>query len=128
MILVDTCIWVNHLRSAYGPMQRLLDAEGVAVHPYITGELAIGNLKQRSLILTALAQLPQIMPVLDEEVLLFIEKNSLHGKGLSYVDAHLLASARLSSCLLWTEDKKLKEVAADMQLDAADYIAGCELH
>lgn len=128
MILVDTCIWVNHLRSAYEPMQKLLEAEEVAIHPYVIGELAIGNLKQRSLILTALAQLPQIMPVLDEEVLLFIEKNNLHGRGLSYVDAHLLASARLSSCLLWTEDKKLKEVAAHMKLDAMHIIAARAVH
>lgn len=128
MILVDTCIWVNHLRSAYQPLQKLLDIQSVAVHSHVIGELAMGNLRQRSLVFTALAQLPQIMPVSDEEVLLFIDKSNLHGKGLSHVGAHLLASARLNACLVWTEDKKLKEIAAHMKLDASHIILPGEMH
>lgn len=120
MILVDTSIWVDHLRAGNKELVALLEAGRVLAHPFVAGELALGRLKQRSAILTALADLPQSLVATDGEVLEFIELQALAGLGVGYVDVHLLAAARLTEdARLWTGDKRLHAVASRMGLAAA---------
>ena len=111
MVLVDTSVWVSHLRETHTGLVGLLnDGEG-ACHPFIVGELACGNLKNRRTILSFLEALPMAIAVEHEEVLTFIESHDLMGKGLGYIDVHLLASAVLTGLPIWTLDKKLEQVA-----------------
>jgi predicted nucleic acid-binding protein len=107
MVLVDTSVWVSHLRHGNEELQKLLHGGEVVCHPFIVGELACGNLKNRHEILTHLQSLPMTTLAEDEEVLNFIEANQLMGKGLGYIDVHLIASAVLTNVLLWTLDKTL---------------------
>jgi len=107
MVLVDTSVWVSHLRHGNEDLQKLLYEGEVVSHPFIVGELACGNLKNRHEILTYLQSLPMAILAEDEEVLKFIENNQLMGKGLGYIDVHLIASAVLTNVLLWTLDKTL---------------------
>lgn len=110
MILVDSSVWVSHLRVGLADLVERLTAGEVLGHPMVTGELALGNLAQRALVLNSLRDLPQASAATDEEVLTFIERHSLFGIGIGYVDAHLLASARLSpDTRLWTLDRRLSE-------------------
>jgi hypothetical protein len=109
MVLVDTSVWVFHLRQGSEELQKLLYEGEVVCHPFIVGELACGNLKNRHEILTYLQSLPMTILAEDEEVLKFIENNQLMGKGLGYIDVHLIASAVLTSVLVWTLDKSLKK-------------------
>lgn len=118
MILVDTSVWVDHLRKGDARLKALLGAGQVLVHSFVIGELALGNLRQREAILQSLQDLPQAVPAGDGEVLGFIERNALFGLGIGYVDAQLLASARLSAAPLWTHDKRLHEVAFRLGLAA----------
>lgn len=111
MILVDTSVWVDHLRGSDARLKALLGAGQVLVHSFVIGELALGNLRQREAVLQSLRDLPQAILASDNEVLGFIERNALFGLGIGYVDAQLLASARLSAAFLWTHDKRLREVA-----------------
>ena len=107
MVLVDTSVWVSHLRHENEDLQQLLLDGEVVCHPFIVDELACGNLKNRHEILTYLQSLPMTILAEDEEVLKFIEANQLMGKGLGYIDVHLIASAVLTNVLLWTLDKTL---------------------
>jgi hypothetical protein len=107
MVLVDTSVWVSHLRHGNEDLQKLLDDGQVVCHPFIVGELACGNLKKRHEILTYLQSLPMTILAEDEEILKFIENNQLMGMGLGYIDVHLIASAVLANVLLWTLDKTL---------------------
>ena len=107
MVLVDTSIWVSHLREGNVGLEKLLSHGEVVCHPFIVGELACGNLKNRYEILTYLQSLPMTILAEDEEVLKFIENNQLMGKGLGYIDIHLIASAVLTDVPLWTLDKTL---------------------
>ncbi len=111
MVLVDTSVWVDHLRRGAVGLDLPLSGGQVLCHPYIIGELACGNLKNRSGILSLLQTLPAVRTAEEEEVLLFIERHRLMGKGLGYIDAHLLASCRLSHVPLWTLDKRLDNAA-----------------
>jgi predicted nucleic acid-binding protein len=111
MVLVDTSVWVSHLRETHAGLMDLLDDGEVACHPFIVGELACGNVKNRTTILSLLEALPMALMVEDEEVLAFIDNHDLMGKGLGYIDVHLLASAVLSGLPLWTLDKKLEKAA-----------------
>jgi len=111
MILVDTSVWIMHLRQGRIGLDGLLDEGDVMCHPYIIGELACGNLNNRLEILSLLKTLPTALQAEHEEVMQFIQNNSLMGKGLGYIDIHLLASAILSRVPLWTLDKKLKQVS-----------------
>ena len=123
MILVDSSVWVDHLRSGDATLARLLDDGRVIAHPFVVGELALGSLRQRELILTALQDLPQAVVASDIEVLRFINQQALYGLGIGYVDAHLLASARLTAGgSLWTRDKRLQAVAD--QLGVAAVLSG----
>ena len=107
MVLVDTSVWVAHLRDGNVGLEELLSEGQAACHPFIIGELACGNLKNRSLILSLLKSLPLATVAEHEEVMHFIENKDLMGKGLGYVDMHLLASASLSGVPVWTLDQKL---------------------
>jgi len=107
MVLVDTSVWVSHLRDGNVGLEKLLNDGEVICHPFIVGELTCGNLKNRHEILIYLQSLPMIILAEDEEVLKFIENNQLMGKGLGYIDVHLIASAVLTDVPLWTLDKTL---------------------
>jgi hypothetical protein len=111
MVLVDTSVWVTHLRRGENALKALLEEGKVACHPYIIGELACGNLTNRAEILGLLQALPQATVAEHEEVLRFVDIHRLMGVGLGYVDVHLLASARLTLIPLWTEDARLHDAA-----------------
>lgn len=107
MVLVDTSVWVSHLRDGNMGLGKLLSDGEVVSHPFIVGELACGNLRNRHEILICLQSLPMTILAEDEEVLKFIENHQLMGKGLGYIDVHLIASAVLAGVPLWTLDKTL---------------------
>ncbi len=120
MILVDTSVWVEHLRLASAILTELLDDGEILGHPFVLGELALGNLRQRDAFLSDLRDLPQAIVAEDEEVLHLIDRHALFGRGIGYVDAHLLAAARLTAgSKLWTRDRRLQAVAAQLGLAAA---------
>jgi predicted nucleic acid-binding protein len=109
MILVDTSVWARHLREGDPDLERLLNAGEVMCHPFIIGELACGNIRNRNEILSLLQLLPVATEAKHEEILQFIERNSLMGKGLGYIDVSLAVSAVLTGVPLWTCDKRLNE-------------------
>ena len=111
MILVDTSVWIEHFRTGTAELQELLNEGHVVCHPFILGELACGNLKNRSEILGLLQDLPMAVCAEDDEILQFIESHELMGKGLGYSDMHLLMSALISRIPLWTVDKRLHEIS-----------------
>jgi len=120
MILVDTSVWVDHLRRGDGQLVELLEADRVVVHPFVIGELALGSLRQREIVLDALHDLPLASVASDREVLDFIDRHRLQGAGIGYVDAHLLAAARLTPVArLWTRDRRLNTVAERLAVAAA---------
>jgi predicted nucleic acid-binding protein len=110
MVLVDTSVWVSHLRDGNIGLEKLLNDGKVVSHPFIVGELACGNLKNRHEILISLQSLPTAILAEDEEVLKFIENYQLMGKGLGYIDVHLIAAALLTDIPLWTLDKTLDKI------------------
>jgi predicted nucleic acid-binding protein len=117
VILVDTSVWVQHLRALDQTLARLLDLGLVLMHPFIVGELALGTLRNRDVILSSLQALPQARAAGSDELLHFIGRNELYGSGIGYVDAHLLASARLTDgAKLWTRDKRLESIAEHLKL------------
>lgn len=116
MVLVDTSVWVAHLRQGAIGLETLLHEGRVVCHPFVVGELACGNLQNRSEILSLLQALPQAIRAQHEEVIQFIENFRLMGKGLGYIDMHLLASARLTGVPIWTLDQRLHEVALKLGL------------
>lgn len=116
MILVDTSIWVDHLRTANRRLAALLFDEQVLCHPFIVGELACGGLRKRAEVLQLLGSLPETLLVEHDEVLAFIEAHGLPGSGVGWVDAHLLASAYLSGARLWTSDSRLGRVAQRLKM------------
>ncbi len=107
MVLVDTAVWIDHLRNHSTALDDLLQRGLVLAHPLVIGELACGNLKNRSEILNLLQALPQAKAAGQEEILSFIETHTLQGKGMGLIDVHLLAAALLNHCPLWTLDKTL---------------------
>ena len=116
MVLVDTSVWVSHFRESNLHLEQLLHEMEVMSHPFIIGELACGNLKNRSEILLLLESLPRAPLVDHAELLYFVEKHSLSGKGIGFVDASLLASAQLVNARLWTVDLPLKRAAEKLKL------------
>lgn len=115
MILVDTSVWVDHLRRGDAKLAECLEHGRVVVHPFIIGEIACGSLADRTSVLALLRDLPMAVVADSDEVLGFIERYGLHGKGIGYVDVHLLASAALTDrAKLWTRDKRLKTAADDL--------------
>ena len=110
-MLVDTSVWVDHFRQGNAKLSEQLQAGQVWTHPFVIGELACGNLARRAEVLELIDALP-LVPVADhEEVLAFVESRRLMGRGLGWIDVHLLASAVLASLPLWTSDKRLSAVA-----------------
>jgi predicted nucleic acid-binding protein len=116
MVIVDTSIWVDHLRKGSLHLEKLLLEEQVACHPLIIGELACGNIKNRNEFLSLIQTLPMAPTINLDEFLYFIEQNRLMGKGIGFVDIHLLAAARLSEIPLWTCDKTLKSVSMELNI------------
>ena len=115
MILADTSVWIDHFRSRDGTLEHALTEGEVLIHPFVLGELACGNFKNRAEILDLLRQLPPAREATDEETLTFIDRRRLMGRGIGYVDAHLLAAALLTkSARLWTRDKRLSAIAAEL--------------
>ncbi len=124
MILVDTSVWVDHLRKGDARLVALLEGDAVAMHPFVVGEIACGSLRDRIIVLQLLQDLPVMVVADADEVLGFIEHRKLHGQGIGHVDTHLLASVALTDgATLWTRDKRLHAVAQTLGL--AD--AGAEL-
>jgi predicted nucleic acid-binding protein len=122
VILVDTSVWVDHLRADNRELAALLGAGMVLVHPFVIGELALGNLRRRKAVLTALSDLPHADIATDVEVLIFIDRHALFGRGVGYVDAHLLAAVRLTAgAELWTKDRRLHGVADELGLATAQH-------
>ena len=116
MILIDTSVWIDHLRQRDDHLVITLLAGHVLIHPWVIGEIACGSLKDREQILDLLRSLPLCSVALEDEVLLFIEQNKLMARGIGYVDVHLLASTKLSGATLWTRDKRLLIVAKEMNI------------
>ena len=115
MILVDTSVWADHLRAGDAALAALLNAGSVLGHPFVVGELALGHLRQRRAVLDLLSNLPQSLVASDAEVLAFIDANGVFGRGIGYIDAHLLTATRLTAgARLWTRDKRLGEVAGTL--------------
>jgi len=114
MVLADTSVWVEHLRRGSARLGQLLRANEVLTHPFVIGELACGALHNRIEILRHLQALPAARLADHDEVLHLVETARLHGRGIGWVDAHLLASALLSRCSLWTFDRRLSLVASSL--------------
>jgi predicted nucleic acid-binding protein len=107
MIIVDTSIWVDHLSKGCSELELLLNDNKVIVHPYVIGELACGNIRNRKLILSYLTALPSVPVITSSEYFMFIDSNKLTGQGLGFVDIHILGSAFLVGLKVYTRDKAL---------------------
>ena len=116
MVLVDTSVWIEHLRVGEPALAKLLSDAAVLIHPFIVGELACGNLKNRVRVLADLGTLPVSKSASHDEVIRLIEDRRLWGKGIGWVDGHLLASALITGCRFWTLDKGLRQVARDARI------------
>jgi predicted nucleic acid-binding protein len=119
MVLADTSVWIQHFRRGEPTLVDLLEEGLVLMHPFISGELACGNLKNRAAILSDLQALPQAAVAFHAEVLQLIEERPLWGRGLGWIDLHLLAAALLAGCGLWTLDKRLARAAKELGLSWA---------
>ena len=121
MVLVDTSVWIDHFREVNSQLVELLGRSRVATHPFVIGELACGNLKNRQASLQYLSMLPRVPVADDLETLTFIERHALMGKGIGYVDVHLLASTALADATtLWSKDKRLVRVTSELNLSAPE--------
>lgn len=115
-VLVDTSVWIDHFRKKEPALVGLLENSQVLGHPFVRGELALGNLPQRQNILGLLDNLPQAPVAFADEINPFIEAHALFGLGIGLIDVHLLASAQLANAQLWTRDKRLLSVAVRFNL------------
>ncbi len=111
MVLADTSVWINHLRNSNSTLIKLLEEVKVYSHPFIKGELACGNIKNRSEFFKFYNKLPVLSLVTENEALFFLNEHKLFGKGLGWIDVHLLASVYLNNIKLFTIDRKLKQTA-----------------
>ncbi|MDP3898546.1 MAG: type II toxin-antitoxin system VapC family toxin [Mesorhizobium sp.] len=111
MILLDSSVWMDHLRAKVEPVTMLLERNQIAIHPFVVTEIALGSIANRARVLWLLQKLPGVPKARDDEVLDLIDRERLFGSGIGFVDAHLLASARLAGIPLWTMDKKLNTAA-----------------
>ncbi len=116
MTLVDTSVWVDHLNKNDVLVVNLLEEFTVCVHPFIIGELACGSMKNRYEILKLLLNLPQVTVATNDEIVSFIDRHQLFGKGLGYIDVHLIASCMMDKINLYTRDKKLSGVAQNFNI------------
>ena len=116
-VLVDTSVWIDFLRAGDGQLASLLESFPVCMHPMVLGELACGNLKNREYLLKLWRRLPAVIEASHDEALYFLEQNKLSGKGIGFIDLHLLASTALTDAtLLWTRDKRLHLIAAELNI------------
>jgi predicted nucleic acid-binding protein len=112
MILADTSVWVDHLRTGSDELQAELDARNILIHPFVVGEVAMGHLSPREQIMEAFGDLPAAVVAEDREVLQFIERHRLFGIGVGYIDVHLLVAVQLTAeAFLWTYDRRLADAA-----------------
>ncbi|MBV9762535.1 MAG: PIN domain-containing protein [Acidobacteriaceae bacterium] len=118
MFLVDTSVWIDHFRSSNASLRDLLNEGIVLMHPFVMGELACGSLKNRKAVLANLQELPLAISAEHQEVMRLMEQRSLWSKGIGWIDAHLIASALLSGCRLYTLDGKMREAAASARVQA----------
>jgi predicted nucleic acid-binding protein len=117
MVLVDSSVWIDHLRKPVLKFYELLERHDVLAHPLLIGEIAMGSLKNRAPFLQSLSELPMAILAREEEVLRMVESEALHGLGIGYIDAHLLAATRLTpDAELWTRDKRLDSIAEALGL------------
>ena len=117
MILVDTSVWIDYLRAGDAVLATMLNSSQVLMHPFVLGELACGNLRNRTEVLALLNRLPRAALATDAEVLFFIEQHALMGRGIGYVDVHLLAAVALDGATrIWTRDNRLQTVADALAL------------
>ena len=120
MILVDSAVWVAHLRAHDSELARVIDADAVYTHPYVVGELSLGSFRQLGIVVKSLQDLPRVTVAADAEVLQFLSRHALFGRGIGYVDVCLLAAASITpNTWLWTHDKKLAAIATDLGLAAS---------
>jgi len=120
LILVDSSVWIDHLRKAIPRLAEALEREDVLMHPFVVGELACGELARRREVLDLLSTLPSSVVATDEETLHFIERRRLMGRGIGWVDVHLLASVIMTEAAqLWTRDKRLGAIAAKLRIGFA---------
>jgi predicted nucleic acid-binding protein len=119
MILADTSVWIQHLRTGDPRVADALNAGRICIHPFVIGELACGNLRNRGELLELLGHLPAAPAATDAEALQFLEQHALMGRGVGWIDVHLLASVALGATQLWTHDKRLAAVAAKLGLSFA---------
>jgi predicted nucleic acid-binding protein len=119
MILVDTSVWIDHINAADPMLVALLAEERVLIHPYVVGEISLGSLRNREVMLGALLDLPALPVATPEETFYLIEREGLFDRRIGYVDTSLLASARLKpGVTIWTRDKRLKNAADELNLGA----------
>ena len=118
MILADTSVWIDHLRRSDAQLRAALEANRICIHPMIVGELACGSLRNRAT-LAHLQLLPHATFATHDEALAMIEQHKLMGRGVGFVDVHLLASAKLSNAALWTRDVRLAAIAAEFGIGAS---------
>jgi len=111
VIIVDTSIWIDHTRLPSFRLSSLLNSSQILMHPFVIGEIALGSLARREAMITLLEDQPEAPVASFSEVLALISRERLHGLGIGYVDAHLLASARLAEAAIWTKDKRLHAAA-----------------
>jgi predicted nucleic acid-binding protein len=116
MILVDTSVWVNHFRQSNPRLRQALEDGHVLMHPFVIGEIACGSLASRAKVLGDLQRLPSAVAADHDEVMGFLEQHRLFGEGITWIDVHLLASARLSNCRLWTLDAHLHTAATKFHI------------
>jgi predicted nucleic acid-binding protein len=117
MILADTSIWIDHLRSRDPKLSALIEAQVIICHAFVIGEIALGSIRRRDVVLENLDELPRLDMADDAEVRFLIEQEKLFSRGIGYIDAHLIASARLEpGTLIWTRDKKFNAVAEKLGL------------
>jgi predicted nucleic acid-binding protein len=117
VILVDTSVWVDHLRAGNPRLVTELDGGRVLTHPFVIGELACGTLRNRREVLDLLSRLPSAPMATHAEALDFLERRALMGRGIGFIDVHLLASAALATpATLWTRDRRLAAIAAELSL------------
>ena len=119
MILVDSSVWMDHFRKPSTRLAALLDAEEICTHPFVIGEVACGNLKNRKEIISLIHALPIVQKADDDEILFFIERHRLSGRGIGVIDIHLLASCLFERCFIWTADRRLRAVAEEIKIEGS---------
>lgn len=119
MILADTSVWIDHLRQGNARLAELLEDDGVILHPWVIGELALGTLRDRKNFLSLLSYLPRLAALPDNRIMEFIEEHSIQGRGIGWIDAGILATCAARPCRILTLDRRLGEVAAALGLATA---------